>query len=344
VLFRSPERALVESVYKAMQRVVDAAGVTDLGSDDIARLVAGKVQGREVDSALRIMQRADAVRRESESGSSVLVRLLATPERIKRELPDSHSPELGLLRALWRAAGNRLNDGAVIALDGLPPGFSGSATAIPILSALQSRQFLTWERIGGGLRLTAPEKPLSAFEVEWAAIDRRRRADLAKLDAMQKYAYTTGCRRAFVLRYFGDDAGRGTCGGCDNCLGLHVGKERFGPSARTRREKAAPMTGTGGSQRSQAKPDRSDPSEIVLDGADARLFASLKTLRSSIAREEKVPPYVVFSDRTLAEFAARKPRTSAGLLEVRGVGQAKLDKYGERFLAAIKRADETEAA
>jgi ATP-dependent DNA helicase RecQ len=82
----------------------------------------------------------------------------------------------------------------------------------------------------------------------------------------------------------------------------------------------------------------------VLEGADAQLFASLKALRSSIAREEKVPPYVVFSDRTLAELAVRKPRTDAGFLDVRGVGQAKLDKYGERFLAAIKCADETEAA
>jgi ATP-dependent DNA helicase RecQ len=82
----------------------------------------------------------------------------------------------------------------------------------------------------------------------------------------------------------------------------------------------------------------------VLDGADARPFASLKALRSSIAREEKVPPYVVFSDRTLAELAARRPRTPAGFLEVRGVGQAKLDKYGERLLAAIKGGDETEAA
>jgi ATP-dependent DNA helicase RecQ len=82
----------------------------------------------------------------------------------------------------------------------------------------------------------------------------------------------------------------------------------------------------------------------VLEGADARLFASLKALRSAIARDEQVPAYVVFADRTLAELAARKPRTTAGLLEVRGVGQAKLDKYGERFLAVIRGADETEAA
>jgi superfamily II DNA helicase RecQ len=40
----------------------------------------------------------------------------------------------------------------------------------------------------------------------------------------------------------------------------------------------------------------------------------------------------------------RKPSSAAGLLQVHGVGRAKLDKYGERFLAAIKSADETEAA
>jgi ATP-dependent DNA helicase RecQ len=349
-----PEKALVESVYAALQRAVDASGLTDLGPEDIARLVPGKVGGRDVESALRILMRADAVRRESESGSSVFVRLLATPERIKRELPNAHDPELGFLRALWRAAGNRLHDGAVVSVDGLPPGFSGFAAAVPLLTSLESRQFLTWERLGGGTRLTDPRKPLSSFPVEWAAIDRRRRAELAKLDAMQKYAYTTGCRRAFVLRYFGDDAGRGTCGGCDNCLGVHVGKERHPPgSARTRRERAAPTGGAPGSLRSRGLNAAADPygeapakpaSEVVLDGADARLFASLKALRSSIAREEKVPPYVVFSDRTLAELAARRPRTPAGFLEVRGVGQAKLDKYGERFLAAIKGGDETEAA
>jgi ATP-dependent DNA helicase RecQ len=340
-----PERPLVEAVYAAMQRVADASGMLDMSSDDIARLVPGKVAGRDVESAMRIMQRADAVRRELESGSSVMIRLLATPERIKRELPESHNPELGLLRALWRAVGARLHDGAVISLDGLPPGFSGASTAIPLLTSLQSRQFLTWERIGGGTRLTNPKAPLSSFPVEWVAIDRRRRADLAKLDAMQKYAYTTGCRRAFVLRYFGDEASRGTCGGCDNCLGLHAGKERHKPApTRARREKAVPMAGGRAAERVAGRADGGAGMDVVLDGADARLFASLKALRSSIAREEQVPAYVVFTDRTLAELAARKPRTTAGLLEVHGVGPARLDKYGERFLAAIRGADETEAA
>ena len=53
-----------------------------------------------------------------------------------------------------------------------------------------------------------------------------------------------------------------------------------------------------------------------------------------------MPAYVVFSDATLAEMAARKPATEEALLEVSGVGQSKLQRYGEAFLAVIAGSDE----
>ena len=81
-----------------------------------------------------------------------------------------------------------------------------------------------------------------------------------------------------------------------------------------------------------------------LSEGDARLFAALKQLRGSIAREERVPAYVVFPDRTLAELAVRRPRTLSAMESVRGVGPAKLAKYGPRFLAAISDTNDTEAA
>jgi ATP-dependent DNA helicase RecQ len=67
-------------------------------------------------------------------------------------------------------------------------------------------------------------------------------------------------------------------------------------------------------------------------------------VRSTIAREEHVPAYIVFSDRTLAELALRRPRSLSALQEVRGVGPSKLDRYGTRFLDAISKADDIEAA
>ncbi len=68
---------------------------------------------------------------------------------------------------------------------------------------------------------------------------------------------------------------------------------------------------------------------------EEKLFESLRTLRMEIAKEEKVPPYIVFSDKTLAHMCVIKPKTREEMLLVSGVGEFKVKKYGERFLACI---------
>jgi ATP-dependent DNA helicase RecQ len=69
--------------------------------------------------------------------------------------------------------------------------------------------------------------------------------------------------------------------------------------------------------------------------ADRALFDKLRARRLELARAQNVPPYVIFHDRTLAEMAARCPRSVAELAGVPGVGRAKLAHYGEAFLAVI---------
>ena len=336
-----PERPLVEEVYDVLRKNADQSGGVDLSPEDIATRIKTKASGRDVESALRVITQAGAYRVEQDLSARVLVRLMATPERIKRELGGHDSLELGILRAMWRVAGSSLDDGAPIDLDGLPPGFGGAQGAMPLLDALQSRQFLEWKRCGSGAALTAPKKPLGAFRIDWALLDRRRKADLQKLDAMQQYAYTKGCRRGFVLRYFGDAAARTSCSGCDNCLGTSVDVEKGG---------APSMQGPGSRAKPKSRP-RSAPGEVttpdeapVLSGADEALLARLRDLRRTISREEQVPAYVVFPDRTLAEMAVRRPTNANALGQIRGVGPVKLDKYGERFLDVVRSADETEAA
>ena len=61
---------------------------------------------------------------------------------------------------------------------------------------------------------------------------------------------------------------------------------------------------------------------------DADALAALKTWRKERAREDGVPAYVVFHDRTLEEIAGRIPRSPAELQAVSGVGPAKLERYG----------------
>jgi ATP-dependent DNA helicase RecQ len=244
--------------------------------------------------------------------------------------------ELGLLRAMWRVAGSALEEGATIDLDGLPPGFGGANGVSALLDTLQSRQFVTWKRQGSGSSLE-PARELDTFAIDWATLDRRRRAELAKLDAMQQYSYLRTCRRGFVLRYFGDPAARAHCAGCDNCLGTHV-EVAGGRATQGRAKRGKPSMGVPrGSRRSEAD-------DLVLEGADGALLDRLRKLRRTIAKEEQVPAYVVFPDRTLAEIAVRRPRTPSALAGIRGVGPTKLDRYGERFLALVRAADGTEAA
>ena len=84
--------------------------------------------------------------------------------------------------------------------------------------------------------------------------------------------------------------------------------------------------------------------ELTASPADAQLLERLRALRTRIAREDQVPAYVVFADRTLLEIAVRRPKSPYALGEIRGVGPMKIDKYGERFLELVRTTDETEAA
>ncbi len=73
----------------------------------------------------------------------------------------------------------------------------------------------------------------------------------------------------------------------------------------------------------------------ALTSAGYKLFERLRELRLAIAREEGMPPYIVFSDKTLINMCAKLPEKEEEMLEVSGVGENKLRKYGERFLREI---------
>lgn len=75
-------------------------------------------------------------------------------------------------------------------------------------------------------------------------------------------------------------------------------------------------------------------------GREGSLFEKLRNLRTAIAREESVPPFVVFSDATLENMAALHPRNKDEMSHVHGVGAFKLEKYGDRFLALLNEEEE----
>jgi ATP-dependent DNA helicase RecQ len=99
---------------------------------------------------------------------------------------------------------------------------------------------------------------------------------------------------------------------------IELRKELAAPAKASRREKRA-----------------AEVSAIASD-ADAALLAALKALRAKLALAQKVPAYVVFSDRTLIELATHRPASPRAMREIHGVGDTKLERYGAAFLDVVQ--------
>ena len=75
----------------------------------------------------------------------------------------------------------------------------------------------------------------------------------------------------------------------------------------------------------------------VLTSAGYELFDRLRELRLELAREENLPPYIIFNDKTLIDMAAKVPVSKSEMLNVSGVGENKFSKYGEKFLSVVEK-------
>ncbi len=139
-----------------------------------------------------------------------------------------------------------------------------------------------------------------------------RRATIVRLfDLLEKGR----CRHQSILQYFDEEIA--WCGtSCDVCTGETI-------EALTAKAPAIGKT-------------RATPAHMLGD-ADPDLLARLKALRKRLADRDGVPAYIVFNDRTLIEMAQVQPRTEVQLLNISGVGAAKLARYGSEFLEEIAR-------
>ena len=238
-----------------------------------------------------------------------------------------------------------------------------------------------------------------------------------QLDQMVRFVEHDGCRRAGILKYFGESFPNENCNGCDVCCGdvermdatvdaqkalsaIHrtggrfgvehiadiligantekirerkhdqlptygVGKEHKKPFWRRlidalvdqglasvddphyptpkvteegwkilRNQREFQMIRSGGTRAAGANPPVKNGSRESAT-ASPGLFERLREIRSDLARAGNVPPYVVFSDRSLREMSAYFPTTSEEFFQISGVGMHKLETYGEAFLKAI---------
>lgn len=109
-------------------------------------------------------------------------------------------------------------------------------------------------------------------------------------------------------------------------------------SWRVLKEEQAVQMAVAPRSTSPARRESTSATAASLGNGDRKLFEALRALRKQLADEHGLPPYVIFHDATLREMAQQRPGTLHDFSCIRGVGEAKLSRYGERFIEAIRRA------
>ena len=170
---------------------------------------------------------------------------------------------------------------------------------------------------------TEPNENMTA--AEQSAV---RYQDMNRLNRMVDYCTKPGCLRAFILRYFGENAAQ-DCGHCSACCGARYGEAE--EIARQRRRGA-----DGAHLGQQATAEKIGSIGKIEAPAGGDLFEQLRQVRMALAKLHHVPPYIICNDATLTEMARRKPETLDGMRSVSGMGEIKTARYGEAFLGVIR--------
>ena len=171
----------------------------------------------------------------------------------------------------------------------------------------------------------ADVKVRERFLDEISDLDLRRSKRQAAVNLF-RLAERDACRHQALLAHFGEAIE--PCGeSCDICTGVGV-KELVARSPAGAGRVDARALGAAVRGRSAVSGAERSPSDPT--------FQRLRTLRKRLADERGVPAYIVFSDQALWDMIDRRPTTRSEMLDVSGVGPAKLDQYGDAFLEALQ--------
>jgi len=269
-------------------------------------LLAGQVGASEfeVSAALKVLERQGALSRAGRGEGRYGITVLPSGA--------THQPRSPEAKALLTA----LNAGA-------PPGAKQSMELYLLarksgleeervrhaLTLLERTGIVQVQRPFAGRAITIlKHEPWSELKVDLRRLREQERNALLLLKRMTDYAYTKRCRRAFVLRYFGEEVPfTQSCGSCDVCVGAKL--------TVSRAKRSAPAPGT-----------RALPEKFSTLAAE-----ELKRWRRELSQDLGVPPFIIFNDATLYALAAALPTTREEFLEVKGTGESRWERFGPRI-------------
>jgi len=147
-----------------------------------------------------------------------------------------------------------------------------------------------------------------------------------------RFVDSKNCRHRQICAHFGETTKWDRCGSCDNCGAVPEWLARELPPVSappSRRKISIPKP-----EAEELWPQATNPAEY-----DPGLAENLREWRRNLAREQKIPAYVVLHDSTLEDLCRRRPTTLAGLRQVAGIGERKAEVYGPQILQVLREFD-----
>jgi len=167
--------------------------------------------------------------------------------------------------------------------------------------------------------------PFRELNLDLARVRERERRSLQLLRQMTQYAYTKGCRRAFILDYFGESHPPTSCGNCDVCTGPSPSRTHTRILARPPQRRAK---STGPNSGGVSVPS-------VPSGPDAKTevaLLELKRWRKELAKDLQVPAFIIFNDATLTALARALPTNREAFLAIKGAGESRWERFGSKVV------------
>ena len=235
---------------------------------------------------------------------------------MQRRMIESGRPSRDLVEKCWESA-RRLREGSIADLASAS-GVS-SAELSGALRLLESAGHLERGRSRDGqFAALTPSLSCEDLAVDFELLELRVARERQMLDRLVRFADTRACRRHNLLRYFGDSEAPRSCDSCESCKGSRAPDPVLIDAASRSKRRVDPAA--------TPKP------------CDEQVYEKLRALRTELARAGRVPPYVIFHDATLRELARELPTDERSFLGVKGAGQSRWQRYGEKVLEITRAA------
>jgi ATP-dependent DNA helicase RecQ len=258
----------------------------------------------EVSAALKVMEREGLISRGGRGEGRYGITMLPGASTAQPRSPEARA----LLAACVETFGLSGKGSTELPLLGRRSGLSEDVTRHALGLLEKAGCVLVARPFAGRAISVLQHEPWHALGVDLERLRAQERNQLLLLKRMTDYAYAKRCRRAYLLRYFGEEQETEGCGTCDVCAGSRLLVPPKGPVER-----------------------RAGPGERVVPERYSTLAAEeLRRWRRELAQDLGVPPFIIFNDATLFALAAALPTSREEFLEVKGTGEARWERFGPR--------------